>query len=233
MSGYSRVWRRRSALSIIVLLASASLALAQTYYWRFELIKPGQLGDRHLIIGEIAATAQPNGSSATMAVPATTDYKTYWSSNIDAATGDGGVGNGGTNYQVTNIGSFSGSFVCAPGSCTSGNSNWGISTVTFYWTDASGSSYQLVQNGATYNVYNATFSNSTYTQGSLIGSGYTMMFQARERDPETPTGSFTTAQGFETGYGPNTFPEINASTLPRAALLLGSLLLYFRSRKER
>lgn len=231
MSSSFQVRRWRGALSILSLLGSAGLALAQTYYWRFELVAVGQGGDRHLLIGEIAATAAPSGTSATMAAPLSSDYQTYWSSNVNASTGQGGVGNGGTNYQVTRVGSLSGSFTCSTNCANTSNtagSGWSVNTVDFFWTDASGASYELVRSGGVNKVYNATYSNSTYTQGSQISPSTTYSILWQGQDPEIANGYFRQNQGFETGYGPNTFPEIDGARLPKAALMLFAVYLFYR-----
>jgi hypothetical protein len=236
-----------------VLLGTAALsgaALGQTYF-RFELVNTAFHNppntDQHMLIGELAASTPLSTSQTPKAFLNTLDFNpptafsdsAHWSSNV--AGGKGGIieSSSSVNYAITRIGGFSGTYACAA-TCTS--SRYYIASMEMYWTDASGASYYVKgssngSNGAANNswqVYNATWNSVDGYQKSATpitppgGGNFLVTWQ---NIPDSIQGSFQRA-GIEDFYAPNTFPEIDGSALPKAGLLVFSLYLVTRSRKD-
>jgi hypothetical protein len=242
-----KVIRSRS-LMVVMGLTLSGVALAQQYF-RFELVdsafnaQTGGTGDFHILIGELAV-----GSSNNLTVPVfnptppTFSDVNNWSSNIGSPAGKGGVlpGAAVNRYGITRIGGdANGAFATYGGGTTSRY----IATLNMGWTDASGASYFIAGTsdgtiiGSNWTLYNATWNGTAYTYNPLtdsipapngsISRQYLFVLQATDGI----TGSFSNGTGIENGYGPNLLPEIDASAMPKALLLLGSVLLLVRSRR--
>jgi hypothetical protein len=246
LRGSKRILRSLSLPVLIGTLVFSGSAMAQ--WFRFELVdqafnpRYGGSGDFHIMVGEFAVS----GSSLTIPTfnpPATFSDQANWSSNIGTPAGKGGItGAASVNYAITRIGSIAGT----PASGTLGTSggNFFISALNFGWTDASGASYYVTgtntdgtgPNSSNWTLYSATWNNTTLVYENLVAIpapagaiAGRYLFTAQSTD--FIAGAQDANPGIETGYGPNVLPEINASALQKALLLLGSMYLFVRYRK--
>jgi hypothetical protein len=226
---------RSRGLMVAVGLTLSGAAFAQ--YFRFELVNTAYhkgTPDLHILVGELSATGTTLDNPS-FNPPTVFQDSANWSSNY--AAGQGGIHNppGSTNYYITRIG---GDSSVNSGVFTGTLGIYYISALTMGWTDASGASFIITGTsdgtaaGSHWSLYNATWNGSSYTRvGDAITAPGGGSFQFVWQGADSITGPLQ-GPGIESGYGPNTLPEIDASSLPKAALLVLSLYLLARSRKH-